>query len=424
MLSGKTGLRLISPALAVVGLLGLAVFSGSSRETASGATPSPPLLLGIDRLLTEELDLVAGKRVGLITNQTGRGRDGEHDADRLARQPGLRLVALFSPEHGFRGTEPPGAYVASYVDPVLRIPVYSLYGPTRKPTPAMLSNVDVLLFDIQDVGARYYTYISTLAYAMQAAAEKGIPFIVLDRPNPIGGVKVEGPVLEPAYSSFVGLYPIAVRHGMTVGELARLFNDAFGIGAKLTVVAMSGWRREMDWKATGLPWIKPSPNIVRPETALVYPGTCLLEGTNVSEGRGSPLPFEMIGAPWIEGERLARVLNEAALPGVRFEPTSFVPTTSKFQGQRVEGVQIVVTDPGRFEAVRTGLTIIATLRRLYPADFRFTLSGGKYYFDTLIGNGWMRPAIEQGQSVDEILARDRARFTEFLELRRRYLLYE
>ncbi|MBE3576560.1 MAG: DUF1343 domain-containing protein [Limnochordales bacterium] len=416
------------------------LFSFSSRlsldrsplrsRPAEAASPSPAagptgrsLALGIDILLTERIDLIAGKRVGLITNQTGRGRDGVHDADRLAADPRVKLVALFSPEHGIRGDEPPGAKVSSYIDPVLRIPVWSLYGQTLKPTPAMLANIDVLIFDIQDVGTRYYTYISTMAYAMQAAKEKGIRFIVLDRPNPIGGLKVEGPVLEDSYRSFVGIYPIPVRHGMTVGELALLFNEEFGIGADLEVVKMSGWQREMYWDATGLTWIKPSPNMVRLETALVYPGTCLLEGTNVSEGRGSPRPFEMIGAPWIDGDKLAQELNALSLPGVRFAPTAYVPTTSKYQGQRVEGVEIIVTDRQRFEAVRTGLWIIATLRKLYPRQFRFTTSGGKYYFDTLIGNGWMRPALEQSESPDELLERSRPRLEAFVQVRSRYLLY-
>jgi len=399
------------------------------QEADAVSSPAPsgsagqPLALGIDVLLTERIDLVAGKRVGLITNQTGRGRDGTHDADRLAADPRVKLVALFSPEHGFRGDEPPGAYVASYIDPILRIPVNSLYGSTRKPTPTMLAGIDVLLFDIQDVGSRYYTYISTMAYAMQAAADQGIRFVVLDRPNPIGGLDVEGPVLEDAYRSFVGIYPIPVRHGMTIGELALLFNEEFGIGADLEVVRMSGWQRQMYWDATGLTWIKPSPNMVRLETALVYPGTCLIEGTNVSEGRGSPRPFEMVGAPWIDGKQLAQELNALGLPGVRFSPVSYVPTTSKYEGQRVEGIEIIITDRQRFQPVRTGLWLIATLRKLYPRDFRFTTSGGQHYFDTLVGNGWMRPALERGESPDDLLERNRSRLETFQRLRARYLLY-
>ncbi|MBE3583852.1 MAG: DUF1343 domain-containing protein [Limnochordaceae bacterium] len=402
--------------------LGLSLASTVTVRAAE-TSPGTSLRLGIDRLLGDQFSLIAGKRVGLITNQTGRGRDGQHDADRLAADKRVQLVALFSPEHGFRGDEPPGAYVASYVDPVLHLPVYSLYGPTQRPTAAMLRGIDVLLFDIQDVGSRYYTYISTMAYALQAAAQYQIPIIVLDRPNPIGGQQVEGPVLEPAYQSFVGLYPIPVRHGMTIGELARLFNEEFGIHAPLTVVPMEGWTRSTWWDQTGLPWVKPSPNMTSPQTALVYPGTCLLEGTNVSEGRGTARPFETLGAPWIDGTRLANALNALRLPGVRFEPVRFVPTTSKYQGEACEGVQLEVTDRLGFASVRTGLWIIATIERLYPQQFRFNQSAGQYYFDTLIGNGRIRPALQRGENPDTILAPFQAAVDRFIAVRSRYLLY-
>jgi len=385
----------------------------------------PRFELGIDVLLKDRLDLIKGKHVGLITNPTGVDQNLNSDVDVLFHHPDVHLVALYGPEHGVRGSEQAGDYVPYYIDEETGLPVYSLYGKTQKPTPDMLKNVDVLLFDIQDVGTRFYTYIYTMALAMQAAAENGIPFIVLDRPNPIGGDKVEGPVLDPAYASFVGMYPIPLRHGMTVGELAELFNREFHIGADLTVVKMKGWKRSMLYDETSLQWVLPSPNMPTLDTALVYPGAALIEGTNVSEGRGTTRPFELIGAPFINGMRLADKLNDLHLPGVRFRSAYFTPTFSKFQNQLCGGIQIHVTDRAVYQPVLTGLAIVKTIHDLYPDDFAFREENadGVSYFDQLIGNGWVRRDIENGVALSAIVKKWQADLKAFNKTRAKYLLY-
>ena len=386
------------------------------------ATDNAPVLPGIEVLLSGRLDLVRGRRVGLVTNPTGVDRELRSTVDLLHRHPEVELVALFGPEHGVRGDAQAGDAVATTRDAATGLPVYSLYGEHREPTPEMLRGIDVLLFDIQDAGARFYTYPYTLAKVMQAAARAGIPVVVLDRPNPVGGVEVEGPVLEPEYASFVGMYPIPVRHGMTIGELARLFNGAFGIGARLEVVPVRGWRRDMREPGHALPWVPPSPNMPTPDTALVYPGTALLEGTNVSEGRGTTRPFETVGAPYVDADALAARMNALGLPGVRFRPVWFMPTFSKHAGRRCGGVQLHVTDPAAFRPFRTGVALLATLRAMYPDDFAF-LDGDPPFFDRLAGNGWLREAILAGESPGAIEARWQAQLREFLALRERYLLY-
>lgn len=375
--------------------------------------------MGIDVLLHHRLDLIRGKRVGLITNPTGVNAQLVSDIDLLANAPGVRLTALFGPEHGIRGSHQAGAHVGTYKDPVTGVPIYSLYGKTREPTPAMLENVDVLVFDIQAVGARFYTYLYTMADAMKAAARKGIPIIVLDRPNPIGGVKVQGPVLDPAYASFVGQYPIALRYGMTIGELARLFNREFDIDADLTVVKMRGWTRSMDYRATGLPWVMPSPNMPTQTTALVYPGMGLVEGTNVSEGRGTTRPFELTGAPWINATTLADTLNDKHLAGVRFRPVHFTPTFSKFEGKLCNGVQVHIMDRDRFNPVVVGLTVIKTIHDLYSQHFAFK----KSHFDRLVGNDWIRQDINAGVSVAAMHKRWQRDLAQFNKVRAKYLLY-
>lgn len=375
--------------------------------------------LGIEVLLHKRIDLVKGKNVGLITNPTGVDRQLVSDIDLLHADPRVKLVALFGPEHGVRGGHQAGASVSSYTDPETGLPLYSLYGKTRKPTPAMLKNVDLLLFDIQAVGTRFYTYLYTLAYAMQAAAENHIPIIVLDRPNPLGGLKVQGPVLEPERSSFVGLYPIALRYGMTIGELARLFNDEFHIGADLMVVKMRGWKRWMYYDDTPLQFVMPSPNMPTPETALVYPGLGLIEGTNVSEGRGTTRPFELIGAPWIDAEALAHALNAERLAGVRFRPAYFTPTFSKYRGKPCAGVQVHVMDRDAFNPVVTGLAVIKTIHDSYSHKFAFK---GRH-FDHLIGNNWVRKDIESGVSVAAMQRRWQKSLRRFEQERKQYLLY-
>jgi uncharacterized protein YbbC (DUF1343 family) len=374
---------------------------------------------GIEVLLHDRLDLIRGKRVGLITNPTGVDRELVSDVDLLAHAPGVHLVALFGPEHGIRGEQQAGASVGSNRDPVTGVPVYSLYGKTRQPTPAMLKGVDVLVFDIQAVGARFYTYLYTMADAMKAAAAAHIPILVLDRPNPISGIAVQGPVLDPKFASFVGEYPIPLRYGMTIGELAGFFNRQFHIGADLTVVKMHGWKRSMYYDDTPLQFVMPSPNMPTETTALVYPGMGLVEGTNVSEGRGTTRPFELVGAPWIDAEKLSRVLNDKHLPGVRFRPVHFTPTFSKYEGKSCNGIEVHVMDRDAFAPVIVGLTVIATIHDLYPHQFAFNASD----FDRLVGNDWIRQDIGKGIPVSEMRQRWQAGLSQFEKIRQKYLLY-
>jgi uncharacterized protein YbbC (DUF1343 family) len=377
---------------------------------------------GLDNIGTQQ-DLFKDKRVGVIANHTSYNSAGQYIVDVLRGMEGVRVIALFSPEHGLRGTEEAGKEVGNQVDPVWGLPVYSLYGETKKPTPQMLADVDVLVFDMQDVGARFYTYLYTMALAMEAAAEGGKRFVVLDRPDPINGVQIEGKVLEPSCASFVGLYPIPVRYGMTVGEFARMVNGegwlANHVKVNLTVVPLTGWRRDMWFDQTGLRFIKPSPNMPDLETAAIYPGLCLLEGTNVSEGRGTPKPFRQFGAPWIDPNALAR-LNGLKLPGLRFAPASFVPTSSKFQGQKCFGVEITLTDRTRLEPFWTGVQIINELHRLYPGKFEWHAA----HFDHLCGTSTIRAAIIAGQPLSPLRAAWSAECQAFQPTRQKYLLYD
>ncbi|MEP6908163.1 MAG: DUF1343 domain-containing protein [Pseudoxanthomonas sp.] len=383
----------------------------------------PPMpTTGIEVLLEKPLDLLRGKRIGLITNPTGVDRNLRSGIDLLARHPSLQLVALFGPEHGVRGNAQAGEHVTASRDAATGLPVFSLYGEHREPTPDMLKDLDVLVFDIQDVGARFYTYPYTLAGAMRAARRANIPVVVLDRPNPIGGTQVEGPVLEPEYASFVGEFPIPVRHGMTIGELAQLFNEEFGIGAQLHVVPMKRWRRDGDEPGGMLQWVPPSPNMPTPDTARVYPGTALFEGTNVSEGRGTARPFETIGAPFIDADVLAVHMNALDLPGVRFRPVWFTPTFSKQAGVLCGGVQIHVTGRDAFLPFRTGLALLKAIHDLYPQAFQFD-SANPPFFDKLAGNGWIRQSIEQGESVEAMEKRWQPALQRFQAIRQRYLMY-
>ncbi|TAN06525.1 MAG: DUF1343 domain-containing protein [Rhodanobacteraceae bacterium] len=402
-------------------LLGCAVFATPGVAAASSsADHAARVEPGIEVLLHDRLDLIRGKHVGLITNPTGVDPDLTSDAVLLQHTPGVHLVALYGPEHGIEGAHQAGKQVAGGArDPETGLPVYSLYGAHREPTPAMLKGVDVLVYDIQPVGARFYTYLYTMADAMKAAARAHIPFIVLDRPNPIDAVTVQGPVLEPKYASFVGEYPIPLRYGMTVGELAELFNNQFGIHADLIVVKMRGYKRSMYYDDTGLPFVIPSPNMPTVHTALVYPGMGLVEGTNVSEGRGTTRPFQMIGAPWIDGVALARALNAAGLKGVRFRPAYFTPTFSKYQGQLCGGVEMYVFDRDTFNPVVDALTLVKTIHDRYPKQFKFDASD----FDRLVGNGWVREDIEKGVSVAAMRKRWQKRLDVFKSERAKYLLY-
>jgi uncharacterized protein YbbC (DUF1343 family) len=377
---------------------------------------------GLDRV-SEYKELFQGKRLGIIANHTAYDRSGRFIVDVFREMPGVKLVALFSPEHGFWGIAPDAEKIDSQNHPVYNLPVYSLYGKTQKPTKDMLRNVDVLVFDIQDIGARFYTYIYTMSLAMEAAAENGKTFVVLDRPNPINGTCVEGNILEPRQASFVGLYPIPVRHGMTAGELAKMFNGqgwlAGHVKAKLVVVPMEGWRRSMWYDQTGLRFIKTSPNMPDLETAAIYPGLCLLEGTNVSEGRGTAMPFRQFGAPWINSKRLAERLNALNLPAMRFEPTRFTPTSSKFKGQTCNGVRIVVADRNNLKPYLSGIKIVNEIFRLYPDDFQWRAS----HFDRLCGTSTIRKAIMNGASIDELRRKWQTGLTSFRKIRDKYLIY-
>jgi uncharacterized protein YbbC (DUF1343 family) len=380
--------------------------------------------LGCERLLTTAADKIRGRRVGLITNHSGVDARLMATADQLHRSDLCQLVALYGPEHGIRGAAQDGEKIETCADPRTGVPAYSLYGATREPDPAMLESVELMLFDLQDVGARFYTYLYTMSLAMAACAKAGIPFLVLDRPNPIGAEAIAGNLLDPDFASFVGLYPIPVRYGLTIGEIARLFNAEYGLGAELDVVWMEGWRRAAFWEDTGLPWVPPSPNMPGPETAVVYPGTCFFEGTNISEGRGTAKPFEQLGAPFIDGARLADALNEQTLPGVVFRPVFFQPAASKYAGEVCQGVQLHVLDRTVFEPLSTGFTALATVRRLYPQDFAWRVpQGGIHNFDRLAGTDQIRLALDRGVSVAELVASWTEELQTFAEIRHRYLAY-
>lgn len=379
---------------------------------------------GLEVLLQRKINLVAGLNIGFITNHSSVTANLTSAVDTLI-ESGVKISAIFAPEHGVRGELADGQEFSESIDPRTGIPIFSLYGKTKKPTPEMLKDLDLLLFDIQDVGARFYTFLYTMALAIEACAEHNKRFVVLDRPNPLGGISVEGPVLEPQFSSFVGMYPIPIRYGLTIGETARLFNHEFGIDADLEVVPLDGWRREMWFDQTGLPWIPPSPAMPSLETAVVYPGTCLIEGTNISEGRGTSLPFQITGAPWINGRTLADKLNQAGLPGVRFRPTHFTPNASKYLNEQCEGIQIHVIDRNSFLPVLTGVKIIEVIQQLWPERFEFRQpdQNGRFFFDLLAGTDRIRLGIQAGMSAEEISSNWEPQINRFISKKEPYLLY-
>jgi uncharacterized protein YbbC (DUF1343 family) len=386
--------------------------------------------LGLDVLFDSKLSLLEGSRVGLIVNPASINSRFEHAADLFHSHPRIGLTALFGPQHGIRGeTQDNMIEWQSFRDKRTGVPAYSLYGETRKPAPEMLADLDVLVFDIQDVGTRVYTFIYTMALAMEAARDCGKRFIVLDRPNPIGGVQIEGDILEPAFQSFVGMFPIPMRHGMTIGELSLMFNSEFGIGCELEVVRMEGWQRSMWYEETGLPWVMPSPNIPTVDTAVVYPGSVIFEGTNVSEGRGTTRPFEILGAPYIEPDELIEELVKVRLPGVVFRPIHFQPTFHKFAGEVCGGVHLHVVDRHSFKPVITGAAIIGAIRRLYPDRFQWKQPPYEYVydklpFDVINGGSRLREQIEGATPVSEIEDSWRERLIEFSARRETYLLYD
>ncbi len=370
-----------------------------------------------------------GKRVGVVCNPASVDASLRHIADRLLTHQRTRLAAIFGPQHGFRSDVQENMIESAHGrDAIRRVPVYSLYSETREPTADMLRDLDVLVVDLQDVGTRIYTYIYTMANCLRAARRHAVPVVVCDRPNPIGGVAVEGPMLEAGFESFVGQFPIPMRHGLTVGELARLFNEAFGLGAELEVVPMEGWRREMYFDEAGIPWVLPSPNMPTLETAIVYPGTVLFEGTNVSEGRGTTKPFELLGAPWIEPEPFAGALNELELPGVRFRPAVFEPTFHKHARQACGGCQIHVLDRTVFRPVEAGAALLEAFRSAAPDRFAWRDPPYEYErekppIDILSGSAALRRQIEAGLPVGDIANSWTDGVRDFVQLRRRYLLY-
>jgi len=390
-------------------LVSLCFMVSSCSVTGAKTTEKPAgkVELGIDNL-QKDFSLLAGKRVGLITNATGVDSHFHSTIDIL--KANTNLTALFAPEHGIRGAVDAGGNVGQEIDKKTGLPVYSLYGENRRPTDEMLSQVDVLVYDIQDVGSRFYTYISTMQYAMQAAASHHLPFVVLDRPDPLNGNDVQGAVLEKGFESFVGTTHIPQRYGLTCGELARFMNDADNIHCDLTIIKMSGWKRDMYYEDTGLScWVLPSPNMPTVDTAVVYPGNCLFEGTNLSEGRGTTKPFELIGAPWIDGQALADAMNDCGLSGVYFRATTFTPSASKYKGESCNGVEVHVTDRSKFDSVLSGMTLLYTIRRLYPDAFR-VLDNGQ--FERLTGTDTVKKGVYSLAELKAAFSRSCATFKE------------
>lgn len=385
---------------------------------------------GIQVLLKERLDLLRGKRIGILSNPASVDPNLRHIVDLLWQHGNVQLTTLMGPQHGARGeTQDNMVEWQDYRDSTTGLPVYSLYSETRKPTPDMLQDVDVLVIDLQDVGTRVYTFVYTMALAMEACQECNVEVIVLDRPNPINGHTVEGPVLEPEFSSFVGLYPLPVRHGMTIAELAGYFNQKMKIGCRLQVVPMRGWRRSMFFEETGLPWVIPSPNIPTPDSALAYPGTVLFEGTNLSEGRGTTRPFEVSGAPWIQPELLLPIVKDLQQGSVQFRPFSAVPTFHKWQGKMIGGVQIHVTDRRNFSPVRTGIGLLMAYRTLDTKRFQwqdppYEYESQKLPFDILCGTDSIRCQIETGLDLDTIVSSWKSSLERFKVIRKDYLLYD
>jgi uncharacterized protein YbbC (DUF1343 family) len=390
-----------------------------NRSVPSG--PLHPVLTGIDVLERDGFKQLEGRRVGLITNHTGRDREGRSTIDVLAAAKTFELVALFSPEHGLRGIE--DSNVADARDDKTGLPVYSLYEKDRRrPTAEMLKEIDTLVFDIQEVGTRFYTYPATCGYAMEEAAKNKIKFVVLDRPDPINGYEIEGPVADPeltdkASFSFTSYHPIPVRYGMTIGELATLFNAERKIGADLTVIRMEGWRRADHYDGTALTWVNPSPNMRSLTEALLYPGIGLLETTNVSVGRGTDTPFELVGAPWIDGQKLAEALNRAGLAGARFVPVKFTPKSSKYSGVECGGVNIIITDRGAFRSVATGVEIAYQLNRQYSGTWKVD------DYIRLLAHRAALAALKEGKSVSDIAATWQEGLAQFARIRQKYLLY-
>jgi uncharacterized protein YbbC (DUF1343 family) len=384
--------------------------------TANAAVSSSAVETGIDVLVRDNFRQLAGQRIGLITNHTGRAQDGGSTAALLQAAEQVNLTTLFSPEHGFEG-KLDVEKIGDTQDATTGLKVYSLYGPTRKPTPEMLDNLDTVVFDIQDIGCRFYTYVSTMGEAMRAAAEQGKRFVVLDRPNPINGLAMAGPMLDAGLESFVGYHHLPVRHGMTTGELAQMFKSELKLELDLQVIRCEHWQREQYWESTGLTWINPSPNMRSLSEATLYPGIGLLETTNISVGRGTDIPFEWIGAPWIDARPLAAELASYSLPGVIFVPVEFTPTSSKYEGELCHGVNIAIIDRAKFEPIQVGIALACALRKLH-ADQWETKS-----LNRLLGNKQVEQAIIDGKPLEEVVELSQAGVKDFAKRRQPFLLY-
>jgi uncharacterized protein YbbC (DUF1343 family) len=396
---------------------------------ASTAPATRTVRIGIERLIEEDRSLVAGARVALVSNPASIDRGFRHAAEILGDDPRIELVALFGPQHGFRSDLQDNMIETPHArDERRRIPIYSLYSETREPTPEMLRDVDVLVVDLQDVGTRVYTYIYTMANCMRAAARHGVRVVVCDRPNPVGGLAIEGTILRPECVSFVGQFPIPLRHGMTIAELARLFNQEFSIGAALDIVPLDGWRRSMYFDETGLPWVIPSPNLPTLDSTIVYPGAVLFEGTMLSEGRGTTRPFELIGAPWIDGDSLASAMNARGLPGVHFRATFFEPTFQKHAKQTCGGCQLHVTDRDAFQPVRTAVELIDGFRRQNPSAFAwrqppYEYEHDKWPIDILYGSDAVRTTIDGEGDISPLIASWKDEEEAFRKTREKFLMY-
>jgi len=410
--------RFLAGAVASVGAARLAS-PARAQASQTREIDGPSVTLGDDVFATETWRELRGRRVGIVTNQTGVTSELESIVDAVRRNPAISLRALYAPEHGLRGDRPAGAYVPSYNDPRSGLPVYSLYGSTRRPTAEMLANVDVLLFDIQDVGDRTYTYISTLAEVMAAAKATGKSVWVLDRPNPLGGAVVEGPVLEPRFASFIGLYPIPIRHGMTMGELARLYVGRFGLDCDLRVIAMRGWTRRTLWPGTGLAWVPSSPNIPTWQTTFVYPATGLVGAAGLNNATGFTSPFFYAGGYGLDGYALAAALRKRNVPGVRFRPAAWSPLYGFYAGKELTGVELVLGDLDAFRAVRTAVELLVAVHRLDPGR----LSLGSATIDRDWGTDSLRRGLSGGLDADAILGRWTAATRAFEIIRAPYLLY-
>jgi len=386
--------------------------------------------VGADILIADSIHLISNKNLGIVTNHSAVLSNGTHLVDTLSTLSDVNITTLFGPEHGIRGNAPDGESIKDGIDSKTGLPVYSLYGKTRKPTKEMLKDVDLLIFDIQDIGARFYTYISTLHYILISAAESDIPIIVLDRPNPINGVLVDGPIRTEAYKSFVAIAPIPIQHGMTICELAIMFNEENwldnGLKADLTVIRMDGWKREYFFDDCNLPWLAPSPNIPRLETAIIYPGMCLIEGVNVSEGRGTYSPFLKIGAPYIDSDDLLKTLNtfehsEIELKKIKFTPKSIpnMSTYPKYKNIECSGIEVKIIEREKLNALRFGIEILYSIHKLYPNDFEFR----KNYLDKLFGNKNLSNMLKSNSSPNQIFETWEIELEDFKNLREKYLLY-